>query len=99
MHWLWEERRFGKFKISIDIIKNDPYSVMQALNGVVILDSYYEYMSESLVYTGLCAQFDPVSEGALPTWYVLGTREDGTLPVFLNSGFYATDGGFVWQKN
>ena len=86
-HWLFDERRYGKFSIPLYCIQTDPYMVMQVLHQAVIFKAEYDLPSDSIVYYGLHPQFEPVNEGAQPLEYVVLTGEDGVPVKFLSNSF------------
>ena len=86
-HWLFKERRFGKFSIPLYCIQTDPYMVMQVLHEVIIFKAEYDMPSDSIIYHGLHPQFEPVPEGVMPLEYVALTGEDGVRVKFLSNSF------------
>ena len=57
------ERRFGKFSISMDLIRREPDWVHKFLQNVLVLQASFSFAHNGVVYEGVSLSFDPVIEG------------------------------------
>jgi len=55
-------KRKGIFKVTRDLIENDPEGVLKVLKDVLIVDIDKEYITNTLTYKGYSKHFDLIKE-------------------------------------
>jgi len=75
-----ENKRRGRFKISIRSINEDSYAVQTVLSEVIVIEAYVSAMDECIHYAGISSHFSPVDLGAIiPEYEVEFTKHTGEV--------------------
>lgn len=72
-----EERRFGRFRISFELLK-DKYPDMALLfRNLIVLKAEDDFASNSVMYTVAGEVFEPIEDGRIPPEYevVISTKK------------------------
>ena len=63
------ERRYGKLIISNPMIRNSADTLQAVLSNVIVLQTDYDFMSNTTMYKCASSHFDPVPSGDIPPEY------------------------------
>ncbi len=65
-----QERRYGKITVSRDMVKNRAEYLQAVLSNVVVLQTEYDFISDSTIYKCASSHFDPVPPGDIVPEYI-----------------------------
>jgi hypothetical protein len=71
------ERRLGKFRIVTDFLREEWPKLLPLFARVVIVRAETEFVSDSIIYTGLSDDFEIVDEGMETPWYTIQITQVG----------------------
>ena len=69
----------GSFRISADLINENPKAVRAILGSVIVLKAEYNFTSDYVEYVATGDQFKKVSEGDQPCDYIATLNENLTV--------------------
>lgn len=65
-----DNRRIGRFRLSVSLINSQPEVVRQALGNVIVLDARPDVTMNDIEYVGICPDFAELEIGAYAPLYV-----------------------------
>lgn len=63
------ERRYGKLIISNHMIRNSAEALQAVLSNVIVMQTDYDFMSDTTIYKCASSHFDQVPHGDIPPEY------------------------------
>lgn len=71
-----KSRRYGKFKITLDIIQSNPEEIKKVMAHCIIYDARCDYLNHRVEYLAESELFEPVSVGQLIPEYLIVLNGD-----------------------
>lgn len=61
--------KFGRFRISRELIYEEPEAVKEAQKDLIIVESEHDFASETFIYTAMSEEFEVIEQSAEPPLY------------------------------
>lgn len=86
-----KERRYAKFFIGQEAIRENPDLVVEILSKVLVMRAEFSMCRDGMMYEACSPVFDPVPENQVPTQLRVVRRPLGGMPNMFELQFRAID--------